>query len=104
MNTLLTGLKSDTNYTRTENGALTHKTTMSGLLDLFGLGAAYRNRTDEDCIYLFVKAYEEDPVYALKCLFYLRDARGGQGERRFFRVVTKYLAAKETEAMRRNLQ
>ena len=104
MNTLLNGLKSDTNYTRTENGALTHKTTMSGLLDLFGLGAAYRNRTDEDCIYLFVKAYEEDPVYALKCLFYLRDARGGQGERRFFRVVTKYLAAKETEAMRRNLQ
>lgn len=104
MNTLLNGLKANTNYTRTENGALTHKTTMSGLLDLFGLGAAYRNRTDEDCIYLFVKAYEEDPVYALKCLFYLRDARGGQGERRFFRVVTKYLAAKETEAMRRNLQ
>ena len=30
--------------------------------------------------------------------------RGGQGERRFFRVVTNWLASHETEAMRRNLQ
>lgn len=104
MNTLLNNLKNETNYTYTENMALTHKTSMSGLLDLFGMGAAYRKRTDEDCIYLFMKAFKEDPTYALKCLFYLRDVRGGQGERRFFRVVCKYLAAKETEAMKRNLQ
>ena len=104
MNNFLNGIKSATNYTYTENGALTHKTSMSGLLDLFGLGAAYRSRGDSDCIVLFQKAFAENPVYALKCLFYLRDIRGGQGERRFFRVVTKWLAAHETEAMRRNLQ
>ena len=104
MNNFLNGIKSATNYTYTENGALTHKTSMSGLLDLFGMGASYRSRSDEDCIVLFQKAFEEDPVYALKCLFYLRDVRGGQGERRFFRVVTKWLAAHETEAMRRNLK
>ena len=104
MNTLLNNLKNETNYTYTENMALIHKTSMSWLLDLFGMGAAYRKRTDEDCIYLFMKAFREDPTYALKCLFYLRDVRGGQGERRFFRVVCKYLAAKETEAMKRNLQ
>lgn len=104
MNTLLNGLKNATNYTYTENGALTHKTTMSGLLDLFAMGAAYRNRSDSDCIVLFMDAFKEDPTYALKCLFYLRDIRGGQGERRFFRVVCKYLAAVETEAMRRNIQ
>ena len=104
MNKILNGMKSVTNYTYTENGALTHKSSLSGLLDLFGLGAAYRSRSNEDCIVLFQKAYNEDPVHALKCLFYLRDIRGGQGERRFFRVVTKWLAAHETEAMRRNLK
>ena len=53
MNTLLNGMKNATNYTYTENGAITHKSTMSGLLDLFGMGAAYRTRSDEDCIVLF---------------------------------------------------
>ena len=104
MNTLLNGMKNATNYTYTENLALTHKSTMSGLLDLFSMGAAYRTRSDEDCIFLFKKAFDENPVYALKCLFYLRDIRGGQGERRFFRVVIHWLADHETEAMRRNLK
>lgn len=104
MSTLLNGLKNATNYTYTENGALTHKSTMSSLLDLFAMGAAYRTRSDEDCIFLFKKAFEEDEVHALKCLFYLRDVRGGQGERRFFRVVTRWLADHQTEAMRRNLE
>ena len=104
MNTLLNGMKNAANYTYTENGALTHKSTMSGLLDLFGMGAAYRTRSDADCIMLFSNAYDEDPVYALKCLFYLRDVRGGQGERRFFRVVTRWLANNKTDAMRRNLE
>ena len=104
MNNLLYGIKSATNFTHTENGALTHKSTLSGLMDLFGMGAAYRTRSDSDCIVLFQKAFSEDPVYALKCLFYLRDVRGGQGERRFFRVVTRWLADNETEAMRRNLE
>lgn len=104
MSTLLNGMKNATNYTYTENGAMTHKSTMSSLLDLFAMGAAYRTRSDEDCIFLFKKAFDEDEVHALKCLFYLRDVRGGQGERRFFRVVTRWLADHQTEAMRRNLE
>ena len=103
MNTFLNGMKSATNYTITENGALTHKSTMDSLMDLFAMGAAYRSRTDEDVILLFKNAFDADPVYALKCLFYLRDVRGGQGERRFFRVVTKWLASYNTDAMRRNM-
>ena len=104
MNTFLNGMKTASNYTRTENGALTHKSTMDGLMDLFAMGAAYRSRTDEDVMLLFKNAFDENPVYALKCLFYIRDVRGGQGERRFFRVATKYLASYDTNAMRRNLQ
>ena len=103
MNTFLNGMKQVNNYAITENGALTHFTTMDGLMDLFAMGAAYRTRTDEDVILLFKKAFDENPVYALKCLFYIRDVRGGQGERRFFRVATKYLAKYDTAAMQRNL-
>lgn len=103
MNNLLNELKNTTNYTLTENGAITHKSTLNGLMDLFALGGAYRNRSEVDCITLFKSAFDEDPIYALKCLFYLRDIRGGQGERRFFRVVCQYLARNEVEAMRRNL-
>ena len=103
MNTFLSGMKTLDNYTLTENGALTHKSTMDAVLDLFAMGAAYRTRSDEDVILLFKNAFEADPVYALKCLFYLRDIRGGQGERRFFRVATKWLAKNETAAMLRNL-
>ena len=102
-NVFMNGMKNATNYAITENGALTHKSTMSDLLDLFAMGAAYRTRTNEDVIMLFKNAYEEDPSYALKCLFYIRDVRGGQGERRFFRVATKWLASADTEAMERNL-
>lgn len=102
-NIFMTGLKNANNFTVTENGALTHKSTMSDLLDLFAMGAAYRTRSDEDVILLFKKAFAENPTYALKCLFYIRDARGGQGERRFFRVVMKWLASDNSDAVLRNL-
>lgn len=103
-NKFMNGLKNESNYTYTENGALTYKSTLDGLLDLFALGGAYRTRSDADVINLFMKAFAEDEVHALKCLFYLRDVRGGQGERHFFRVVTKWLAREHTDAMKRNLK
>ena len=103
-NAFMNGLKSANNFKLTENGGLSHKSTGSGLYDLFSLGGAYRTRSDEDCILLFRQAYAENPVYALKCLFYLRDIRGGQGERRFFRVCLRDLAKTDREAARRNLE
>lgn len=103
-NTMLNAMKRANNVTYTENGGLTYKSTMNGLLDLFALGGSYRSRSDEDCIFLFKKAFDEDPTLALKCLFYLRDVRGGQGERRFFRVVIRWLANNKREFMVRNLK
>ena len=103
MSNFLNGMKQANNYAITENGALTHSSTMDGLMDLFAMGAAYRTRTDEDVIVLFKKAFDENPTYALKCLFYIGDCRGGQGERRFFRVCAKWLAKYDADAMRRNL-
>lgn len=105
-NKFLEAMKSADNTTRTENGAVTYKSTLNGLYDLFSMGAAYRTRSESDCIVLFKKAFEEDPVYAMKCLFYLRDVRGGQGERRFFRTVCYYLAQTKStsDIMRHNLR
>ena len=104
MSNFLNALKHETNYTYTENGAITHKSTESDLYDLFAMGAAYRSRSIEDCIVLFKNAYEENPLYALKCLFYLRDREEGQGERRFFRVCLRWLAITDSETVRRNIQ
>ena len=103
MNSFLNDMKAATNYTYTENGAITHRSTLNPLMDLFALGGSYRKRSDEDVITLFKSAFEADEIYGLKCLFYLRDVRGGQGERRFFRVCAKWLANAHAEAMRRNL-
>jgi hypothetical protein len=104
MNRFLNGLENATNYTYTENGAITHTTTKSALLDMFAMGAAMRSRSDSDIILMFRKAFAENPVYALKCLFYIRDIRGGQGERRFFRICMKDMAINNVEAARRNLK
>lgn len=100
----MNGLTNAANYTLTENGAVTHTSTRSDLLDMFAMGAAMRKRTDEDVILMFRKAFKENPSYALKCLFYIRDIRGGQGERRFFRVCMRDLATYDTEAAMRNLR
>ena len=104
MNTFMNGLVNETNFGRTENGAVKHLTTKSAVLDMFALCGAYRRRSEEDCILAFKNAYEENPVLALKCLFYLRDCRGGQGERRFFRVCFRWLAENHEEVARRNLE
>ena len=104
MNKFLNGLEDATNFIVTENGAISHRTTKSDLLDMFALGAAMRSRSVEDVILMFQKAYEENPTYALKCLFYIGDCRGGQGERRFFRVCIKWLANNYPDVMRRNIK
>ena len=104
MNSLMNGLKNQSNYGLTQNGGVKHVTTNSKLLDMFAMGAAMRNRQVDDIWNMFAAAFDENPVYALKCLFYIRDVRGGQGERRFFREGLKWLAIKHPEAVMRNME
>lgn len=99
----INAMKQEDNFKNTENGAVAKKSTMSKLYDLFALGGSYRSRTESDCIVLFKSAYQENPSYALKCLWYLRDILEGQGERRFFRVCLKWLATYDKQAVLRNL-
>ena len=104
MNSMLNALKEQNNYKLTENGGVAMKSTRSDVLDMFALCGAYRNRSDEDCILMFKNALEENAELAMKCLFYLADCRGGQGERRFFRVCFKWLAQKNPDIARKNLE
>ena len=91
MNEFLKAMKNDTNYGYTENGGVKHNSTLNKVLDMFAMGGSMRNRPDDDLIYMFKCAYGEDADLALRCLFYLRDVRGGQGERRFFRVILHWM-------------
>ena len=103
-NAFMSALKNDSNYKLTENGAVAKKSTMDKVYDMFAFSGAYRERTDDDVVLLFKNAYEQNPLLAMKCLFYLRDVRGGQGERRFFRLCMKWLARTHTASARRNLE
>lgn len=81
-----------TNDSRTENGAVTHSTSNSACVDLFYTIGALRGAQEKQIKTIFWKAFNENPLYAMRILFYARDIRGGQGERRVFRVLLKELA------------
>ena len=104
MNSVLNAMQEQANYKLTENGGVALKSTRSAVLDMFALCGAYRTRSEADCILMFKNALEEDADMALKCLFYLADCRGGQGERRFFRVCFKWLAKEYPSIARRNIE
>ena len=88
----------------TENGAVGYRTTGKKLLDLNFSIASLRGASEQTIINKFMDAYWEDPVVAIKWLFYTRDCREGLGERRLFRVVLKHLAQEKPEVARKVVQ
>jgi len=101
---LLEGLKKESNSAFTKNGGKTFKTTLNANLDLFSMGGSLRTQEIDHIISLFSKAFHEDKGVAMKCLFYLRDIREGQGERRTFRVILKYLGNTYPESIKKNFK
>lgn len=91
------------NLTTTENGAVALKSTLSKIIDLFAAINSMRMCDEATIIKRFKDAYDEDKDLATKMLFWSRNIRGGQGERRTFKVILKYLAAINPELVRRNL-
>ena len=77
---------------RTWNGAVAYKTSGNALLDFSFETAALRQADPAEIAKRWTNVYFEDPLTAMKYLFWLRDCRGGNGERRIFRVILRWLA------------
>lgn len=88
----------------TTNGMVTNSTSLNSNVDLFFLAGASRNMSDKDIELLFQKAIVENPLVALKIMFWSRDARGGAGERRFFRICSKFLRNNYPDLLIKNLK
>lgn len=88
----------------TENGAVGYRTTGKKLLDLNFSVASMRGASEQMIINKFMDAYYENPILAIKWLFYCRDAREGLGERRLFRTVFPWLSHNHTEVAKAVLQ
>lgn len=84
----------------TTNGAVGYVTSGKKLLDLNFAVTSLRKQNEQAIINKFMDAYYENPVLAIKWLFYARDAREGIGERRLFRVAMKYLANLKPDVVR----
>lgn len=89
--------------TYTTNGMVTHQSSLDACVDLFFQAGAARNWNEGQILSAFVRAWSEQPALTLKLLFWVRDVRGGAGERRFFRICLQYLAEQAPEALLPNL-
>lgn len=89
---LVNAMYTASSYGRTQNDALTFTRSGSHLLDFYAQAGAMR-RSPDKALDLFKAAFAEDRQSALRILFYLRDVRGGQGERTLFRKCLEWLGS-----------
>jgi len=89
MNKFIKALQTDDIFT--ENGMPISSTSGNYVLDMFFKMGAARSMKEEEILSFFRNAMSEDANLALKALFYNRDIRGGQGERRSFSIMFRDL-------------
>ena len=80
---------------RTTNGMKARKSTANAVVDLFYNAGASRGK---DIKPAFATALAENRELALRVAAWLRDARGGAGERQLFRDILVYLENTDAEA------
>ena len=80
---------------RTENGMKARKSTANAVVDLFYNAGASRGK---DIKPAFAAALVENRELALRVAAWLRDVRGGAGERQLFRDILVYLEKNDPEA------
>jgi hypothetical protein len=89
--TFMNAVKATPEFTRTTNGMKTLKSSTNALVDFFFQAAAARTWDTKQIENIFAKALSEDQELAFRLVFWLRDVRGGAGERRAFRTCMNYL-------------
>ena len=93
MNTFVDAVKNQ--EARTANGMKARKSTANAIVDLFYNAGASRGK---NIVPAFTAAMAEDRELALRVAAWLRDARGGAGERQLFRDILVHLEKTDTEA------
>lgn len=106
----LDSLKKIMNSGYTENGSKAYLSTKNNLLDLFAKMGAWRYRVEievdskgqiifnnDEPFKILLKSYLTAPKETLCSLMYLRDIRGGLGERKLFRLFLIYLYLKRDD-------
>ncbi|KAF0716976.1 Aste57867_2562 [Aphanomyces stellatus] len=88
--------------TTTWNGAVSHATTTSGRVDLYY--SVLRGTPEARVAELMTASYNEDALHTLKLVAYLRDIRGGKGERLVARQALQWLALHHPEELEHNLK
>ena len=82
---------------RTTNGMVTNSTSSHAVLDMFFKMGGSRQMDERSIEQMVMNAYRENETLTLKAMFYNRDIRGGQGERRSFRTMFRWLCIYEPE-------
>ena len=81
----------------------TNSSSLNHCVDLFFQIGAMRGQDKTRLINAFTKAFGENPLNAMRLLFWARDVRGGAGERQIFKDIITYLANNRTEVLSKNL-
>lgn len=89
---------------KTTNGMDSYSTSENAVLDLFYQIGASREMGEPQILSLFTAAWAQNPLNAMKVLFYARDIRGGLMERRVFRTIFKFLCENYPEVAIKNLK
>lgn len=92
------------NRTVTENGMATPISSGNSLVDLFFKMGGSRQMSSTELERLFKNSFEEYTLLTVRAMFYNRDIRGGQGERRSFRIFLKWLAENQPETCKKVLK
>jgi hypothetical protein len=75
----------------------------NALLNFYAKAGFLREEKNEEIINIFMEAYENDPVSAMKLLFYTRDKEEGLGERRVFRIILNQLGKINSSYLKVNI-
>lgn len=94
MNKLANAIREQDNFSTTANGAVSLKSSFDKNLDFFSIVGSCRNQV-MDAIRAFDAAYQENSKTAIRILLWARDARGGAGERKIFRIIVAHMLEKE---------
>jgi hypothetical protein len=88
----------------TFKGAKTNVSSLNKCVDLFSQIGSMRSRSEQEIYSLFSEAFSENPLKALKILFWVRDILNGAGERKVFRTIINNLGKAHSNILNKNIQ